>query len=396
MPGPEKPGCMLKNLALSMADGVTHLKIKKSQSSAFPVFNIEIYTCNHSICVSSCWPIPEVPATRLKRFAHSAIVEAREAGTGVSPALQRAGRVTAENMQNCERDLHSLFWKCGLALPVRLSTMRFGLLYVHYISLSTWFRCLLGDYPHLLLGGFSDSSKASLLLESFWETYRVAHSDHFVFSQHPGNLKACVPYYLHLDEGTGLRKSAVLVFNFQAAFGQETAANFEKLFGEGTGRSDRDVKEYMVDAQTHNQRGSSFLSRFLFTVIPKKWYTKKFDFVYDRILAQLADEAARLACEGIRGMFPICLGLKGDAPALAKAAHYNRSFMSLALFSASLLNYIYTKVPFRGCHPESKPIPWIGFQTWSLHVCHFAIGHSEECFRKSWEGHLSRMLGRVG
>ncbi|CAK9094419.1 Uncharacterized protein SCF082_LOCUS44382, partial [Durusdinium trenchii] len=265
-----------------------------------------------------------VPATRLKRFAHSAIVEAREAGTGVSPALQRAGRVTAENMQNCERDLHSLFWKCGLALPVRLSTMRFGLLYVHYISLSTWFRCLLGDYPHLLLGGFSDSSKASLLLESFWETYRVAHSDHFVFSQHPGNLKACVPYYLHLDEGTGLRKSAVLVFNFQAAFGQETAANFEKLFGEGTGRSDRDVKEYMVDAQTHNQRGSSFLSRFLFTVIPKKWYTKKFDFVYDRILAQLADEAARLACEGIRGMFPICLGLKGDAPALAKAAHYNR------------------------------------------------------------------------
>ena len=250
----------------------------------------------------------------------------------VSAAIQRACNLTEENLKNAERDLHSLFRRYELAIPVNLSCMRFGLLYLHYISLETWFRFLLADYPHLLLGGFNTGDpRSGVLLESFWEAYRVAHGDHFVFREHPRDLKRCVPFYWHLDEGTGLRKSAVLVFNMQTAFGSETASLFEKKFTDGSGRSDAEIKQYMLESQFHNQRGSSLLSRFLYTIIPKRWYTKKFDFVYDKVLDRLATETARLACEGVRGMYPICLGVKGDAPALAKAAHYFRSFMTLEL-----------------------------------------------------------------
>ena len=250
----------------------------------------------------------------------------------VSAAIQRACNLTEENLKNAERDLHSLFRRYELAIPVNLSCMRFGLLYLHYISLETWFRFLLADYPHLLLGGFNTGDpRSGVLLESFWEAYRVAHGDHFVFREHPRDLKRCVPFYWHLDEGTGLRKSAVLVFNMQTAFGSETASLFEKKFTDGSGRSDAEIKQYMLESQFHNQRGSSLLSRFLYTIIPKRWYTKKIDFVYDKVLDRLATETARLACEGVRGMYPICLGVKGDAPALAKAAHYFRSFMTLEL-----------------------------------------------------------------
>ncbi|CAL1128311.1 unnamed protein product [Cladocopium goreaui] len=71
-----KPGVMLKNLALSMADGA--------------------------------------PATRLKRFALSAIEEAKQEGSHeVSAAIKKAGNMTVDNLKNAERDLHILFRKYG-------------------------------------------------------------------------------------------------------------------------------------------------------------------------------------------------------------------------------------------------------------------------------------------
>ena len=242
--------------------------------------------------------------------------------------------MTDENLQNAERDLHSLFRTYGLAIPVRLSTWKCGLFHLHYISLKSWFQYLLDEQSQLLLGGFqSDCPKSRLLLESFWGSYRMEHDDHWVFSEHGSNLRKCVPYYLHLDEGTGLRKSAVLVFNMPAARGLQTADQFEKVLSRGSGRSDSHMSAYMLESQCHNQRGSSLMSRFLYTCIPKKWYTKKNDFVYDKVLGHIAAESRKLACEGISGFFPICLGVKGDAPALAKAGHYTRSFMRLGFFN---------------------------------------------------------------
>ncbi|CAK9021723.1 Uncharacterized protein SCF082_LOCUS15467 [Durusdinium trenchii] len=283
-------------------------------------------------------PMPQVfftrgaSAARLRRFAHSAILEANDQGSNhISAAIRKAGRMTVENLKNSERDLHRLFEEEQLSIPVKLSIFRVGLLQVHHIKLKTWFEFLLHDYPQVVLGGFEkDDPRSKLLLEAFWSTFRIAHSDHWVYDYHSDSLNKCVPYYLHLDEGTGLRKRAVLIYNMQPLFGAETKNNFEELFSSTSDRSDLEMQRVMLKSQAHNQRGSPFMSRFLLTILPKRWYTKGFARVYDDILNLLASESRSLSEDGAADFFPICLGIKGDAPALAKAAHANRSFMSLS------------------------------------------------------------------
>ena len=235
-------------------------------------------------------------------------------------------------MKNSERDLLAVCKEAGLTLPINLSSWKFGLLYIHHIPLRSWFRYLLQYHSGLLLGGFNKSdAKSKLLLKSFWNQYRVAHGDHWVFDRHgtDESLSSCIPYHIHLDEGTGLRKSAVLVFNIQSLWGSSTASRFENNFAKNPGRSDRDLELYMLNAQFHNQRGSSLLSRFLCTILPKKWYTKKFSYVYDKVLEKLATQSLDLASNGVDGFFFICLGIKADAPAQAKSGHFTRSFMKL-------------------------------------------------------------------
>ena len=239
--------------------------------------------------------------------------------------------MTRDNLKNAERDLHALFRKHGLTVPVPVCLHTFGLVGFRFIPIMGWFKYLLESFSHLLLGGFKyGEPKACLLLRSFWESYRCANADHWVFQHHDSELEKCVPYYVHLDEGTGQRKSAVLIFNIQAFWGQETATRFEANYAAGSGRRDEDLMGYMLSAQMHNQRGSSLLSRFLYTIIPKKLYTKKFAHIYDKVLDKLTTEICGLASSGVGGIFPICLGIKGDAPALAKAGHLNRTFQTLA------------------------------------------------------------------
>lgn len=275
----------------------------------------------------------QVPATRLKRFAESAAQEASEGGfTRVSAGILRAGRVTEDNLKNAERDLLAVCKEAGLTLPINLSSWRFGLLHIHHIPLRSWFQYLLQYHSELLLGGFKyEDIKCKLLLKSFWNQYKVANGDHWVFDTYETEeaLSKCIPYYFHLDEGTGLRKSAVLVFNIQSLWGSSTAERFQLYYAKHPGRSEKDLELYMLNAQFHNQRGSSLLSRFLVTILPKKWYTKKFSHVYDKVLEKLATQSVELASNSVNGFFFICLGIKADAPAMAKAGSFTRSFLIL-------------------------------------------------------------------
>ena len=218
--------------------------------------------------------------------------------------------MTVENLKNSERDLHRLFEEEQLSIPVKLSIFRVGLLQVHHIKLKTWFEFLLHDYPQVVLGGFEkDDPRSKLLLEAFWSTFRIAHSDHWVYDYHSDSLNKCVPYYLHLDEGTGLRKRAVLIYNMQPVFGAETKNNFEELFSSTSDRSDLEMQRVMLKSQAHNQRGSPFMSRFLLTILPKRWYTKGFARVYDDINL-LASESRSLSEDGAADFFPSAWGLR--------------------------------------------------------------------------------------
>lgn len=147
-----------------------------------------------------------------------------------------------------------------------------------------------------------------------------------------GRLDRCVPYFLHLDEGTGLRKTGVLVFSAQTVFGQETANRFDEAFGRSC-RSTDSAMTCMTKAQFHNAKGSTYRTRYLYTAIPKRWYGRKNSHIYTKILDQLSHEALDLFNDGlqVRGakFYFVCLGLKADQPAQAKAGCFKRSFLNM-------------------------------------------------------------------
>eukprot|EP00438_Fugacium_kawagutii_P024461 Skav208075 [mRNA] locus=scaffold1800:26782:28251:- [translate_table: standard] len=147
-----------------------------------------------------------------------------------------------------------------------------------------------------------------------------------------GDLARCVPFYLHIDEGTGLRKSAVLIVSAQTLFGQETSSRFEAEFSTGN-HTAAGAAAAMGRSQFHSSRGSSYKSRFLFVCLPKKYYTRKNAWIYNRLLKLLSEECLTLFADGVEvagtRFYGVCLGLKADQPAQAKAGCFNRSFQNL-------------------------------------------------------------------
>ncbi|CAJ1451398.1 unnamed protein product [Effrenium voratum] len=273
------------------------------------------------------------PATRIKKFANSALKEFGSVCEKDLAELRRAANT--RHLNNAERDLHRLLRKRKLAVPLGISTCSFGSLKVQYLSLSsTWFPFLLRNKPEFLLGGFNyDSGNATLLLDTFWANLQQTMGEHAVYSLQAGQLSQCVPFYLHMDEGTGLRKSAVLIISAQPVFGQCTAERFYQAFRDRTDVSDESMHQIMTASQFHNTRGDTYNSRLLFTILPKKMYTGKNERTMEGFLEIIAQECTKMMTEGVkvRGtqFYPVCLGLKADAPMLVKAGNFNRSFMNM-------------------------------------------------------------------
>lgn len=276
----------------------------------------------------------KVHATKCRDFAAST---ADELGGRISDHSKRClKRLGGSSSGNAERDAHRIFRQEELCLPIAPHCRDFAGQPVHYLSLKTWFPFLLGAHPGLLLGGFHRKDwESKLLLRTFWKHFESNCPDHAVFDLHPNRLDKCVPFYLHIDEGTGLRKSAVIVLAMQCPFGRQTSKVFAANHSHATSHSLSDLEKRMTASQCTNSMGSTYLSRFLFTALPKKSYTQKRGYVYWGVLDLLATECQELMEGGVkvRGeeYFPICLGIKGDVPALVKCGAFKRSFMNLGL-----------------------------------------------------------------
>eukprot|EP00438_Fugacium_kawagutii_P021699 Skav224765 [mRNA] locus=scaffold1604:492403:494175:+ [translate_table: standard] len=240
-------------------------------------------------------------------------------------SVQRAGNTNC--LKNSERDLHRLF---------QSDDVQFGSEKINYLSLKGRFKYLLKEHPIYLLGGFTlQDPRMSMLLSSFWASFETNYPDHEVFQIHggtKGQLHRCIPFYLHTDAGVGARKSAVLVVNMQAMFGRSTAQQFQEFH---THVDSHNMQDIMLEAQRHNAHGSTYLTRFLWTALPKQSYSGKNEWVYWKILEMLTNEVCQLMRQGVKiageTYFPICVGLKGDQPALIKAGKFKRSFMNLAV-----------------------------------------------------------------
>lgn len=278
---------------------------------------------------SSTWTgVSEAPANRLKMFAKAAIDECGDLLS--SKVLTQAANT--KSLQNAERDLLSLLRKCGMTIPIRPTLLSFGVnkVEVPCICLKTWWPYLLTSHSSFVLGGFGMGPMSKLLLETYWKNMEMVAPDHAIFLTDDRPLECCVPFFLHLDEGVGQRKKAVLVINAQTVFGQETASRYMDFYTSCRGRTTEDAQMCMSQAMFHSSRGSTYTTRFLVSAIAKKNYAKKNDDVFVGLLDLLAEECSSLFESGvnIRGktFYPVCMGLKGDAPALAKAGFFSRYF----------------------------------------------------------------------
>ncbi|CAE7729124.1 unnamed protein product [Symbiodinium sp. CCMP2592] len=269
----------------------------------------------------------EAPAARIVRLAKAIEKEA----PGILGGIKIISKM---DLPKGEHRLHALAkeWKMTVPVPLRMYTCR-GVCQP-MVELTSWFEYLVHTKPDILLGGFSfEDPHFSLFLEAFWKAYEYEQPTHLVFRQHSNELSRCIPYMLFGDEGRSLRKCPIQIVCLETVFGLTTYKNYKEHRAKG-GQIDEDT---MLDFMTHTGKGSSFLSRLLLYALPHALYRSDSDvsykdFWYD-CMDQVARAAIRLFEDGISHrlgrFYGVCVGFKGDAPFLAKAAKLRRTFMSV-------------------------------------------------------------------
>ena len=241
------------------------------------------------------------------------------------------------NLIHAEERLHALIREWGLTIPVQITFCQKVLLCEKIVLSqpmvlpSTWIQYMLYHKPQLLLGGFAlQHTLTNKFLEAFWRMYRMEHPSHLVFREHGDHLHRCVPYTLFGDEGRGLRKSPIMIMSLEAVFGQTTFRAVQEALKRGDAMTDA----ALLDCMQHTGKGNSLMSRFLVYALPHTLYRGKkrkgFWFTcFDKIAPDCNDVFYKGVLIGQDTYFPVCLGMKGDSPAQAKAGSLTRTFQHL-------------------------------------------------------------------
>ena len=84
-----------------------------------------------------------------------------------------------------------------------------------------WVKYLASHQPRLLLGGQlpDPNGKWKEMFSKFWSDYKVLNGDHPIFHRGDVDLGACLPYFIHGDEGRGQLKRPYMVVSIQLAIG---------------------------------------------------------------------------------------------------------------------------------------------------------------------------------
>ena len=159
----------------------------------------------------------------------------------------------------------------------------------------------------------------------FWECYRHTDPHHEVYKVHRERLEHCIPYMLHSDEGTGMKKKAVLI------------CQIHPLLGLGSRRGEQ-----------LNYLGSTFLTRLLYTTMPAKYYKKKKKVILTSLFQHWSDDMLEMFETGAvvkiqktrQRIFMVPLACKGDWPALIQMGQLNRHFGHVAKKGGRQINGI--------------------------------------------------------
>lgn len=177
----------------------------------------------------------------------------------------------------------------------------------HCVSVECVAAYLLEFHPAKLLPGLSTGNIEHVhdTLRRFWKAYRNLNPDHDIYTRFPESLHLCVPCKLHSDEGTGLRKSAVMQYSWGGVMA-DAANSFDRYFFWCS-----ILGEEYKKAHSGYEAGNKVL---------------------DEICEELVRQCRTVYFTGVRSPPFDCVfhlawvGLEGDLPALARAFRCKRNF----------------------------------------------------------------------
>ena len=215
---------------------------------------------------------------------------------------------------NRERDLSAAIASLGLGLNVLVTNVKVlsedDQLSIDHpvlpiVSLATE---IFSSYPQKLLLGRSwqQLDEVHGQLRKFWRVFRQTHGNHPVFSDFHSSLEWCLPIKIHMDEGTGLRKAAVLEITWGPVLASEDASWSRYFLWSSMGQEQ--YKSHNMGYEVGNA-------------------------VLDSLTHHLALEARDLYYNGLKvgnhHFRLVCVGLEGDLLAQAKVFHLLRNWQCM-------------------------------------------------------------------
>ncbi len=189
-----------------------------------------------------------------------------------------------------------------------------------YVSLKDWLHHVIENDLLEQLVGVRDINQMRDLLRTFWERYKKIDPAHVAFSRGKDfPLDMLIPVLHHGDEGRGLKKKQIMVLSTHGMLGKGSHKS-------NTGKVAKDVS---TDPLKLNMLGNTYLTHFLFCVMPVSLYNATPEAFYHMLDLQ-AKEFSELFHEGIIinniRFYICCMGIKGDAPYIAKSGKFDRAF----------------------------------------------------------------------
>ena len=175
------------------------------------------------------------------------------------------------------RNLHRLIYRFGLTLMVEMTMLEVPVL-CHdaevllpwpILKFSSWLKLIFKrteGQPVFAGHRLANIDEWQGMFRDFWRKYQAAFPGHKVFEQKDkSTLARCLPVLLHGDEGRGKLKRAVMATSVQP----------------------------LLKARRRNSHGHSFLSRFLYGILPGEKYCSglggSFETMQDALVEDLKD-----------------------------------------------------------------------------------------------------------
>lgn len=234
------------------------------------------------------------------------------------------GQWASCHLQNSERDVNQILKRQKSQLTLPIKTLQCEGEKVPWISPESWLVFLVknGLWPMLAGCDLHDYDGARRNWSQFWENYRLIHPDFDLFEKGVDYSRTAA-FLLHGDEGRTLKKHGFMVTSMQSMLGR--GFDEKRVGGESVGPQRLQV----------NFSGHSFTTRCVLNTMPKTVY----EFtpgVFHSMVDHVASSLNRCLAEGFvddsrGGRFRIViLGVKGDAPYLAKIGGFYRSYNTTA------------------------------------------------------------------